>query len=44
MTARVRRFDARKVFDEVFADIKGDLEVVHKDRVEQPALNSWLLF
>jgi len=44
MTASVRRFDARAVFEEVVADIRGVLEVVHRDLAEQPAFNSWLLF
>lgn len=44
ITARVRRFDERAVFEEEVAEIKGDLEAVHRDLAEQPAFNSWLLF
>jgi hypothetical protein len=42
--ARVRRFDARAVFDEAFEGIRGVLEDVARDLVEQPALRRRLLF
>jgi hypothetical protein len=44
MTARVRRFDDRVLFEEAFADIRGVLEVVATVLAEQPALRSWQLF
>jgi hypothetical protein len=44
MIARVRRFDARAVVEERFADIRGVRVVVAKVLAEQPALRSWLLF
>lgn len=44
MTARGRRVEAREDFEEVVADIRGALDVVHRDLAEQPAFNSWLLF
>ena len=43
-TASGRRFEARAVFDEVFEEMRGVLEVVQRDLAEQPAFRSWLLF
>ena len=44
MTASVRRFDDRAVFEEALEEIRGDLEVAQSDLAEQPAFRSWLLF
>jgi hypothetical protein len=44
MTARVRRFDARAVFDEEVAGVRIDLEAVQRGLAEQPAFRSWLPF
>jgi hypothetical protein len=44
VTARDRRLEARAVFEEALAPIRGVLEDVARVLAEQPALRSWLLF
>ena len=44
ITASGRRFDSSEVFEEEVEEIRGVLEVVQSDRVEQPAFRSWPLF